>query len=90
MERWPFVIRYTLYVSVTSLAAVVVVVTLAFVWMMLDPNVANAPIYGIIGPAFQDTIIAFIGLVAGVGGFIAGKRDSAPPMNQPTESPEGH
>lgn len=73
MDRWPFVIQYTLYVASTSLASVVLVVTGAFVWLLIDPTVANDPIYKIIGPAFQDIIISFISLVAAVGAYIAGR-----------------
>ncbi len=82
MEPWPFVIRYVLYIASTSLAALILVTAGAFVWMMLDPQVKNDPIYAIIGPAFQDTVIAFIGLVAGVGGYIAGKSSKPPEDKQ--------
>jgi len=49
-----------------SLVAVVVVMMFMFIIALLDPQVDDAAIFSIIGPAFQTIVGGFIGLITGI------------------------
>jgi hypothetical protein len=58
-----------------SLVAVVVVMMFMFIIALLDPQVDDAAIFSIIGPAFQTIVGGFIGLITGIN--IKGADDAA-------------
>ena len=53
-------------VATYSLVAVVLAMLGMFVWAVVDPNVDDAVVFQIIGPAFQTIVGGFIGLITGI------------------------
>ena len=53
-------------VATYSLVAVVAAMICMFGWAVVDPNVDDAMVFQIVGPAFQTIVGGFIGLITGI------------------------
>ena len=49
-----------------SLVCVIIAMLLMFGFAVIDPNVDDAKVFEIIGPAFQTVVGGFIGLITGL------------------------
>ena len=58
--------EHVLLIASWSLVAVIVAFLLMFIYAIIDPNVDDAKVFDIIGPAFQTVIGGFIGLITGI------------------------
>jgi membrane associated rhomboid family serine protease len=58
--------EHVLLIASWSLVAVIVAFLLMFIYAIVDPNVDDAKVFDIIGPAFQTVIGGFIGLITGI------------------------
>ena len=85
-QRWPFVVTYTLCVGVTCLAASYLAVVFAFVVILLDPKIDNAPYLDILKPAFNNSTLAFIGIVIGVCTYALSRHGSSDTDKKPPEA----
>ena len=55
-----------IYVASLCLAAVIVSMIGMFIYAILDPSVDDALVFQIVGPAFQNIVGVFSGLIAGI------------------------
>jgi len=58
--------EHVLIISTWALVCVIVAMLLMFIYAILDPNVDDAKVFDIIGPAFQTVVGGFIGLITGI------------------------
>ena len=57
---------HIILVATYSLVAVVVAMIGMFIYAILDPNVDDALVFQIVGPAFQNIVGVFSGVIAGI------------------------
>ena len=55
-----------IYVASLCLAGVIVSMIGMFIYAILDPNVDDSLVFQIVGPAFQNIVGVFSGLIAGI------------------------
>jgi len=58
--------EHIMLIASWSLVAVVIAMILMFGFAVIDPNVDDAKVFEIIGPAFQTIVGGFIGLITGI------------------------
>jgi len=58
--------EHVLLIASWALVCVIVAMLLMFIYAILDPNVDDAKVFDIIGPAFQTVVGGFIGLITGI------------------------
>jgi hypothetical protein len=58
--------EHILVIAAWSLVCVVAAMLLMFAFAVIDPNVDDAVVFQIIGPAFQTIVGGFIGLITGI------------------------
>ena len=55
-----------IYVAAIYLASVIVSMIGMFIYAILDPSVDDSLVFQIVGPAFQNIVGVFSGLIAGI------------------------